>query len=179
MMLPRMRIEHIEVFGVAVPLAGEYTTAYESRTVQRSVVVRITASGGAIGLGNVDPVPGYSTETADQTVQALKGVFAPSVLGGDPANIHVLNQRLAAAGRAFSMPRQPSRWRVSTSPPAPWACRCTRILAAPSGTRYSSTAGSASCRRSRPRRKLPVGGSGAFGPRRSRLAEVSSSTANA
>lgn len=100
-MLPRMRIEHIEVFGVAVPLAGEYTTAYESRTVQRSVVVRITASGGAIGLGNVDPVPGYSTETADQTVQALKNVFAPAVLGGDPANIHVLNQRLAAAGTGF------------------------------------------------------------------------------
>lgn len=96
-----MKIECIEVFGVAVPLAGEYTTAYESRTVQRSAVVRITASGGAIGLGNVDPVPGYSEETVDQTLQALKDVFAPAVLGCDPANIHVLNRRLDAARSNF------------------------------------------------------------------------------
>ncbi|MBI1990352.1 MAG: dipeptide epimerase, partial [Betaproteobacteria bacterium] len=55
-----MKIERVEVFGVAVPLIGEYKNAYRSKTVQKSAIVRITASDGATGLGNIDPSPGYS-----------------------------------------------------------------------------------------------------------------------
>ena len=48
-----MKIERVEVFGVAVPLIGEYKNAYLSKSVQKSAVVRITASGGAMGLGKL------------------------------------------------------------------------------------------------------------------------------
>jgi len=40
-----MKIERVEVFGVAVPLIGEYKNAYLSKTVQKSVVVRINDRG--------------------------------------------------------------------------------------------------------------------------------------
>jgi hypothetical protein len=36
-----MKIEKVEVFGVAVPLIGEYKNAYLSKTVQKSAVVRV------------------------------------------------------------------------------------------------------------------------------------------
>jgi len=55
-------------FGVAVPLVGGgFRNAYGTKTLQKSAVVRVTAAGGAVGLGNIDPGPGYSTETIEQS----------------------------------------------------------------------------------------------------------------
>lgn len=92
-----LKIERVEVFGVAVPLVGEYKISHLSQSVQKSAIVRITASGGAVGLGNVDPVEGYSEESTEQTLQALKTIFAPLVIGLDPMNIHEVLQRIEAA----------------------------------------------------------------------------------
>jgi L-alanine-DL-glutamate epimerase-like enolase superfamily enzyme len=78
-----------------VPLVdGGFKNAYGTKTVQKSAVVRVTAAGGAIGLGNIDPSPGYSTETIEESLSALRGKLAPGVIGADAANIHVLNARL-------------------------------------------------------------------------------------
>lgn len=96
-----MKIERVEVFGVAVPLVGEYKVSHISQSTQISAVVRITASGGAIGLGNVDPVLGYSEETPGETLRALETKFAPQVIGMDPMNIHAVLERLEAVGRNF------------------------------------------------------------------------------
>src|SRR3979490_1404430 len=94
----RLSIERVEVFGVAVPLAGGgFKNAYVTKTVQKSAVVRVTAGGGAVGLGNIDPSPGYSSETIEESLAALRGKLAPGVIGADAANIHVLNARLDAA----------------------------------------------------------------------------------
>src|SRR5690606_17849598 len=93
-----MRIERIEVFGVAVPLVGAFSTAYKSESIQRSAVVRVTDGDGRVGLGNVDPVPGYSVESIEDTLAALESRFVPAVLGLDPSNIHRLWTRLAEVG---------------------------------------------------------------------------------
>lgn len=85
-----MKIESVEVYGVAVPLVGTFSTSYQTANTQRSVVVRLTTSDGTIGLGNVDPVPGYSVESTDDTLSALAERYVPAVLGLDPRNIHRL-----------------------------------------------------------------------------------------
>src|SRR3982075_3067177 len=98
----RLSIERVEVFGVAVPLVGGgFKNAYVTKTVQKSAVVRVTAAGGAVGLGNIDPSPGYSTETIEDSLAALRDKLAPGVIGADAANIHVLNARLDAAAHGF------------------------------------------------------------------------------
>ena len=97
----RLSIERVEVFGVAVPLAGGYKNAYVTKTVQKSAVVRLTAAGGALGLGNIDPSPGYSTETIEESLAALREKLAPCVRGVDAANIHSLNARLDGAMPGF------------------------------------------------------------------------------
>jgi len=89
-----LSIERVEVFGVAVPLIGEYKNAYKSKSVQRSAVVRVTATGGAVGLGNIDPSPGYSMETIEQSLWALQQTLAPAVIGMDPANVHRLLEKI-------------------------------------------------------------------------------------
>jgi len=96
--LPPLSIERVEVFGVAVPLVGPgFKNAYLTKTVQKSALVRITASGGAVGLGNIDPSPGYSAETIEASLAALRERLAPCIHGIDAANIHRLNARLDAA----------------------------------------------------------------------------------
>ncbi|HEY9281738.1 MAG TPA: mandelate racemase/muconate lactonizing enzyme family protein [Eoetvoesiella sp.] len=96
-----MRIEQVEVIGVAVPLVGDYKTAHSSKSIQKSVVVRITASDGAVGIGNVDPSPGYSPETFDQTLAMLRTCMAPRIVGMDAENIHEITLRLDAISHGF------------------------------------------------------------------------------
>jgi len=83
---PKLAIERVEVFGVAVPLVGGgFKNAYVTKTVQKSAIVRVTAASGAVGLGNIDPSPGYSTETIEESLAALRGQLAPGAIGVDAA----------------------------------------------------------------------------------------------
>jgi muconate cycloisomerase len=96
-----MKIEKVEVFGVAVPLIGEYKNAYLSKTVQKSAVVRITATGGIAGLGNIDPTPGYSKEQTVDHLAVLAQKFAPLLVGMDPTNVHAILARIEPAVKGF------------------------------------------------------------------------------
>lgn len=96
-----MKIERVEVFGVAVPLVGEYKNAYRSKSIQKSAVVRITASGGVVGLGNIDPSPGYSKETIEQSLEVLERRLAPAVIGLDPTNIHRVLEKIDPAVEGY------------------------------------------------------------------------------
>ncbi len=89
-----MKIAKLEIVGVAVPLNGEYKTAHSSKSVQKSVIVKVSAASGETGYGNVDPSPGYSKESVEQTLQVLEACLGPCVLGLDPSNIHALIARM-------------------------------------------------------------------------------------
>ncbi len=91
-------IERVEVFGVAVPLVGPgFRNAYIVKKAQKSAVVRLTAADGSVGLGNIDPSPGYSVETIEQSLAALRDRLAPVVQRQDAGNPHRLVQAMDAA----------------------------------------------------------------------------------
>lgn len=95
-------IAQVEVFGVAVPLAaGGFRNAYTVKTTQRSVIVRLRSSDGAVGLGNIDPSPGYSVETVEQSLEAIRTRLAPAVLGCNAANVHRLLATMDATVAGF------------------------------------------------------------------------------
>ena len=96
-----MKIERVEVFGVAVPLIGEYKNAYLSKTVQKSAIVRITAGGGVSGLGNIDPTPGYSKEQTPEHLEVLRGKLAPLLIGMDATNVHAVLAKIELAVKGF------------------------------------------------------------------------------
>jgi muconate cycloisomerase len=90
-------ISRVEVFGVAVPLVGPgFKNAYINKTAQKSALVRLTAEDGSVGLGNIDPSPGYSVETIEQSLTALRDKLAPVVHGSDAGNPHHLVARMDA-----------------------------------------------------------------------------------
>ena len=96
----RLPIKNIEVFGVAVPLVGPgFKNAYITKTTQKSALVRLTAADGTVGLGNIDPSPGYSVETIEQSLAAIRDKLAPAVQGTDAGNPHRLS---AAMDRALT-----------------------------------------------------------------------------
>ncbi|MEY3931657.1 MAG: Mandelate racemase / muconate lactonizing enzyme N-terminal domain, partial [Pseudomonadota bacterium] len=81
------RIVRVEVVGVEVPLVGAgFKNAYITKTKQRSAVVRITDQDGKVGLGNIDPSPGYSVETIEQSLNALADTLGPAALGQEAGN---------------------------------------------------------------------------------------------
>ena len=87
----RLPIDRVVVFGVSVPLVGGgFRNAYVTKTKQRSAVVRLTAADGTVGLGNIDPSPGYSVETIEQSLAALRDRLAPRVTGLDAGNPHAI-----------------------------------------------------------------------------------------
>lgn len=91
-------IRRVEVFGVAVPLVGPgFRNAYITKTTQKSAIVRLTADDGTVGLGNIDPSPGYSVETIEQSLTALREHLAPRVQGLDAGNVHRLVAAMDAA----------------------------------------------------------------------------------
>jgi muconate cycloisomerase len=91
----RLPIRRVEVFGVAVPLVGPgFRNAYITKKAQKSAIVRLTAEDGSIGLGNIDPSPGYSVETIEQSLAALRDRLAPAVRGQDAGNPHRLSQTM-------------------------------------------------------------------------------------
>jgi L-alanine-DL-glutamate epimerase-like enolase superfamily enzyme len=96
-----LKIERVEVFGVAMPLVGEYKNAYLSKSMVKSAVVRITATGGAIGVGNIDPTPGYSKESIDASLKMLEGRLAGLVIGMDPTNVHRILETIEPAVEGY------------------------------------------------------------------------------
>ena len=96
------RIAKVEVFGVEVPLVGAgFKNAYLTKKKQRSALVRLTSADGSVGLGNIDPSPGYSTETIEQSLHALQHVLAPVVSGADAANPHLVLETMERAMGGF------------------------------------------------------------------------------
>jgi L-alanine-DL-glutamate epimerase-like enolase superfamily enzyme len=98
----RLPIKSVEVFGVAVPLVGPgFKNAYITKTTQKSALVRLTAADGTVGLGNIDPSPGYSVETIQESLAAIRDKLAPAVQGMDAGNPHRLSAAMDRALHGF------------------------------------------------------------------------------
>ena len=89
------KIERVEVFGVAMPLIGTFTSAGISKQATKCVVVRLTASDGTVGISSIEPSAGAkSPGTAAELAVAIRERIAPAVVGQDPTNINRLVELL-------------------------------------------------------------------------------------
>ena len=84
-----LKIERVEVFGVAMPLIGTFTSAGVSKNATKCVVVRLTASDGTIGISSIDPSSvAKSPNTGPELAAAIRERIAPAIVGQDPTNIN-------------------------------------------------------------------------------------------
>ena len=84
-----LRIDRVEVFGVAMPLVDAFTSGGVTKSTTNGVVVRVHASDGAIGISSIDPATTASSpHTAPELAVAVRERIAPALLGEDPTNVH-------------------------------------------------------------------------------------------
>jgi len=90
-------IQALEVFVVAMPLVGVFSSGGKSKNVTKGVVVRMTASDGSYGISSVDPstravFPDRAEDIAATITQKIK----PLVLGQSATNINRLSDMIGA-----------------------------------------------------------------------------------
>jgi muconate cycloisomerase len=91
----KSKIERVEVFGVAMPLTGTFTSGGISKDATKCVVLRLTASDGTVGISSIEPSASVkSPGTAAELAVTLRERVAPAVTGKDPTNIHALIELL-------------------------------------------------------------------------------------
>src|SRR3954462_2964183 len=89
----KLQIERVEVFGVAMPLIGTFTSGGISKAVTKCVVVRLTASDGTVGISSAEPsASAKSPGTAPELIVTLRERVSRSLAGKDPTNIHRLSE---------------------------------------------------------------------------------------
>jgi L-alanine-DL-glutamate epimerase-like enolase superfamily enzyme len=87
----KLKIERVEVFGVAMPLIGTFKSAGISKQATKCVVVRLTASDGTVGISSIEPsAAAKSPGTAAELLVTLRDRIAPAMVGQDPTNINRL-----------------------------------------------------------------------------------------
>ena len=90
-----LQIKQVEVFGVAMPLVGTFTSAGIAKDATKCVVVRLTASDGTIGVSSIEPSAGTkSPGTAADLAVAIRDRVGPAIIGHDPMNINRLIELL-------------------------------------------------------------------------------------
>lgn len=86
---PRVPVERIDAFAVAIPLVGPgFQSAHGIARIQKSVVVKVWARDGTYGLGNVDPTPGYSSTSVEAAIATIRERLAPALLSHDAMSIN-------------------------------------------------------------------------------------------
>lgn len=72
-----MRVVGYKLYPYALPLARPLAVREFQATVREGTLVLVQTAGGAMGWGDVAPLPGVSTETLSQAVTALRAELDP------------------------------------------------------------------------------------------------------
>lgn len=101
-----MKITRIEAFPVRVPLKPErrMMSALGQHTVSQYVVIRMSTDAGIVGAGEATVTARWSGETVWGTRAIIEHVFAPLLIGCDPADFTEIDRRMdqAAFGNWFA-----------------------------------------------------------------------------
>ena len=87
-----MKIERIDVFPVAVPLAKPLKMAVATVHERTCIVVRIVTDDGIEGLGEAVVALYFSGESLASSAFLIREVFAPVLVGMDPRDLYVLRR---------------------------------------------------------------------------------------
>ena len=90
-----MKIEHVEVLHLAIPLKHHFTTSFSATTEHHTIVLK-AYSDGLIGYGEATPFygPVYCSETTDSVFGMLRDFILPNVIGQDFSDAQALMDSL-------------------------------------------------------------------------------------
>ena len=88
-----MKNESIEVIHTNIPLKKSYKLSQLYDVIQTTgpVFVKIHTDEGITGIGETDPMPHFTDETAETIMEILKNHIGPAVCGMNPSNIAAIH----------------------------------------------------------------------------------------
>jgi len=89
-----MKIKHLEVWPVTMPLAEPYCIAYEKVASTTNVFLRITLDNGLNGCGCAAPDAAVTGETPDSVIKVSEEVIEPVLRGENPLRLARLAENL-------------------------------------------------------------------------------------
>ena len=96
-----MKVESIEIFRVDMPMRDFFKNANHNHNVQPAIVVRVTSDDGFSGIGDVEPVAGYSGLGSDEIADAMEQKLAPALIGANPRASRELTRKMDEACDGF------------------------------------------------------------------------------
>lgn len=87
-------IHKCEALLLQLPLKGSYRTSHGEVSHHKSVVVILEASDGTVGVGQVDPIPRYSSETAEEICLVINTYICPLLINESPFNIYSITEEI-------------------------------------------------------------------------------------
>ena len=96
-----MKITSIRLERLAVPLKHPYhlSQEYGIFSLATPVLVIMETDEGMTGIGECDPWPLFTGDSAESVMTVLEHHLAPMLIGADPTNINELHRRMDAAIR--------------------------------------------------------------------------------
>lgn len=84
-----VKISQVDVFNIGMPLVDTFTSGGVSKSITKCVVVRVTATDGAVGISSIDPSSkAVSPNTAPELAVAIQKLVGPALIGEDPGNVN-------------------------------------------------------------------------------------------
>ena len=84
--LPSLRLEGARLRVVALPLVSPFTTSFGTQTRREAVLVEVYGEGlRGVGECAAGVEPGYSYETRETSLAALRRYILPAVVGAEPS----------------------------------------------------------------------------------------------
>jgi O-succinylbenzoate synthase len=69
-----MNIQDVNLYRYKLPLKSTLTFNGQSLDHREGVIIRLTNADGSVGLGDIAPLPGYSEETLQETIEELQSL---------------------------------------------------------------------------------------------------------
>ncbi len=86
-------INKVEVFFVAMPLVGNFTSGGVAKKATKCVVIRVTDTDGTVGIASIDPsTRAVSPNTAAEIAATIRDEIGPAVMGIDPGHINTIEE---------------------------------------------------------------------------------------
>jgi muconate cycloisomerase len=91
-----MKITHVETYPVEIPIKPErhMISSLGRHTISRYVLVRVLTDAGIEGAGEATVTARWSGETVWSAQAHIEHIFAPLVIGCDPADVAEIDRRM-------------------------------------------------------------------------------------
>lgn len=91
-----MQITSIKGTHVSIPLAVPYKLSrmYGTVTDAHAIIVEVKTDTGLVGYGEADPHTPFTQDTVPGTIEAIRDLLAPELMGDDPREIKTIDEKM-------------------------------------------------------------------------------------